>query len=514
MDGRSASIPVAGVTPYKNMRRELQRPVRPDSFPGAKQLASFSPRTRRRVASTPSPKALPWFSSRPKTALSALRRFAKQMQDRAPYSSSQPIAASTPLLLSGFDDEVVNIVSKELRPFNLLTLQAGGGQSTRSADRTRRYVNGGAIGVQLVRGDINMTGVGTVTQVEGRRLVAFGHPMLNAGEVGLPTATARVLHILASQNRSFKMAEALAPLGTMIHDRQAAIVVDTKVQAQTVPVRVKLRGVDGAPRSEWSFDVASHRLLTPMLVFAGLVNAIRATASDQTEVMVEATTTVGIENHGDLVFTDKVFMGAGLGDPFSLSRLRGFEAMQTALNNPFQREALTRVEVDVAVRFDRDVATIVDVSVPTTEVEPGSTVNLHVVTQRYGQGDSTRIVPLEIPMSAAGRPLDVLVQPGNQVKLEQPLPRDLAGLLQGITQRLPSTDLVVSARMPSRGLRFRGHLVRSLPGSALDSLQLTSDSSRALPFATYERKTVDMGATVIVGTAKLRLEVRDAPKGR
>jgi len=63
-------------------------------------------------------------------------------------------------------------------------------------------VDGGAIGVQLVRGDMSAMGLGTVTRVEGDKLVAFGHPMMEAGATALPTAIGKVLWFMASEQRS------------------------------------------------------------------------------------------------------------------------------------------------------------------------------------------------------------------------------------------------------------------------------------------------------------------------
>ena len=144
---------------------------------------------------------------------------------------------ATPLMLGGFDESIASMLGAELAPLGLTALQGGGGQATTNA--TPSFVDGGAIGVQLIRGDVSATAIGTVTHVgPGNRLVAFGHPMMNGGEVGLPTATARVLHVLASAARSFKIAEALTPYGTLVHDRQSAIVVDTNATPETVPVQI------------------------------------------------------------------------------------------------------------------------------------------------------------------------------------------------------------------------------------------------------------------------------------
>ena len=78
----------------------------------------------------------------------------------------------------------------------------------------------------------------------------------------------------------FKIAEAADPLGVLIHDRQSAIVVHTDLDAAVIPVTLRIHGIEGAPRTEWNMEVASHRVLTPMLVFAAITNAIGATAAE------------------------------------------------------------------------------------------------------------------------------------------------------------------------------------------------------------------------------------------
>lgn len=86
-------------------------------------------------------------------------------------------------------------------------------------------------------------------------------------------------------------------------------------------------------------------------------------------------------------------------------------------------------------------------------------------------------------------------------------------LLRIVRQRYPATTLVASLKMPSRGLRFRGHVVQSLPLGALDSLQRTSGSGPGQPFQTYLRRTEDLGR-IVAGATQLTLRVRETPRER
>jgi hypothetical protein len=99
------------------------------------------------------------------------------------------------------------------------------------------------------------------------------------------------------------------------------------------------------------------------------------------------------------------------------------------------------------------------------------------------------------------------------VTVEQPRPASLADLLQAVRHRLPATSIVASVKRESRGLRFRRHVVRSLPGSALDALTLVNDTGADRPFVTEERHEVPMGG-VVAGKATVRLEVRPQARGR
>jgi hypothetical protein len=109
-----------------------------------------------------------------------------------------PVA--TPLLMGGFSAGAVELAKEFLSPLGLEPMQAGGGGGT-DPSAPLRFEDGGAVGVQLIRGDMSATGLGTVTRVEGDKLVAFGHPMMEAGVTALPTAIGRVLGVLASDQR-------------------------------------------------------------------------------------------------------------------------------------------------------------------------------------------------------------------------------------------------------------------------------------------------------------------------
>ncbi len=500
--------PVVGVTPIANMLAELKRPVRLEMFPGAKPLPGKNPRASRMRARPSNQRfaGLPPFAGGQEVdAFSVVRAVAKRR-----VGSDGPVgmkAATTPVMLGGLTDSVAKMVADELRPLGFEATQAGSSGSGRGGPTD--FENGGAIAVELAQGDVSMVGVGTVTYVaSGDRALAFGHPMMDAGAVGLPTATARVLHVLVSEFRSFKIAEAARPLGTLVQDRQAAIVVDPEIQAARIPVRIRVRGAEGARKTEWNVGVASHRALTPAIAFAVIANALKSTAGDVDDVIFRARSKVGIEGHGVVELDEQGFSPMGAASPLALSQLRMFSLMEVAFANPFVVSRITSVELDLDLEFSRDVFQISDASIAFDEVDPGPEVTIYVRLRQVGTGETTRAVKIQIPEAAAGQTVNVSISAGNRVQIERPRPGSLDDLIEQATERYPATSMVVSLRMPSRGLRFEGHVVDSLPASALNSLQLVSTTENSRPFVTRSHTEVKM-PQVVTGGANLRLRVRE-----
>jgi hypothetical protein len=514
-----SNAPVAGVTPMRNILVEMRRPVQPNAFPTANPLPQPRGRRGRRQSSLQNTTSRlaglpPYLGERRITATSALDAHVERV---GPVSTSTTtlVPAATPLLVGGLDDATVRMLGEQLDDFGMMVLQVGGGgtQTNTPAGPPPSYAHGSAVGVQLVRGDVSMTAVGTVTHVDGNRVGAFGHPMMNAGETGLPTAFSRVLHVLTSTQRSFKIAEPVVSLGALVQDRQSAIVVDTDVHPATVPLTVRVTGIPHAPRSEWNMEVASHRVLTPVLVNAAITSALGATASDATDMMYVATSRVWVAGRAQPIeVVDRGYSRAGATSPLALGSIRLFNILEILYGNPFEDARAERVEVNLDLSFAHDTIRIIDASIAAREVDPGSVVPVRVVLRRFDESEEVRTVPVSIPAHAAGQTIEISITSGATVDVVTLQPRNLEELLSTVHAQYPSTSLVVSLEMQSRGLRFAGHVVDHLPPSALDSLQLRNDGDRNRPFVTYERRELPMGSSIVSGSARVELAVRRRPR--
>ena len=234
-------------------------------------------------------------------------------------------------------------------------------------------------------------------------------------------------------------------------------------------------------------------------------------AADRTDVVYTARTRLLTEGHAPIEFEDRGFMLAGPGDAQAIASLRMFPAMLATLDNPFGPARVTGIEVEFDLEYRRDVLQLVDIAVTSDEVDPGSTVPVYLTIRRYGHPDTTRTIEVHIPERAGGQTLEFNLNPGRSVTRENGHARSLDDVYRNLANRYPGTSLVASLKMPTRGLRFGGHSVRALPGSALDALQLAHGTAAGRPFVTQERQEIPMG-DVVLGSARLNLRVRSTPR--
>jgi hypothetical protein len=480
-----AKEPLAGVTPIESMLAERSRPRRA---------------TRGLVESGELVHAPGWGGGEVSVA------------EPDPTAMPQLRRVSVPLSISGISEGALGELSEALKPFGMVPMRAGGGGKLRkTAPGGSPLVPGGAVGVQLIRGDMNATAMGTVTWVNGDSVLAFGHPMFGVGEVNLPMVTGEVHTFIASQFSSFKLATPIAEVGTIVQDRPSCIVGDLGMRSTMLPIEVRV----SAPGSEirvFRAEVVRNKRLTPLLASAVLTTAIADAEPDQTDMAVTLATKVGVRGMAAVDLRDQVFTPEGL-SPRALGSLRGVRVLGDLLSNPFAPVGVDRLEFDVKVEFRRDFAEIISVALPSEEVRAGDTVPLRVTLRPYAGREYVETVPFVVPERLAGQSVRIEVASGAQVRPDVARAENLAGFIENLRSYYTAANIVVSLSLPEDGASLRGHLLPSLPPSALDTLRTGNQTRRADAYRLADR-TIFQSSRLVTGKQELVLHVREDTLGR
>ncbi len=485
--------PVAGVTPIEAMMADARRPRRtpPGLLPGSQVPFEILAGGRPLAAAARDP----WGSF-------AERAMATRAPLQTAFGALTPVA--TPLTVGGMGDRAFRNLRDALEPLGMIPVQAGGGgTATPGADVPTRYENGGAVAVRLMSGDISANGTGTVTRAEGNEVVAFGHPMMGMGETLLPAAIARITWVLASERRSMKISEAVRDLGALTQDRPTTIVVDAAARAPVMPVRVTVRGVDGAPHTTWNVNVAGHRNFAPRLAASVLETALEETAGDHGDVAWTVRARVALRGRNPVEFVDHGSSGESV---HAASAANDF--MARVMDNAFGVIPVDGVSYEVDLHWARDFSYIRNVSLSQAEVDPGGAVDLRVNLARYGEQPDLRTVRVEIPRELAGRDVELEVSGGGETTPDLAEPESLDDLVRNLQVRFPDDALVVSVKMPGAGVTLRGRVVQNLPSSALDALRPGASTDGGDPVWNVRRTVVPVGR-IVIGRDRVRLRVRE-----
>jgi len=503
------SEPIAGVTPIQSMLDELARPL-----PIMSPIPALPTPARREGASLGSQGdgAAQGTAFTTDAGTYDLRAHAQRLAARAnpggETHGSKLLPVATPILLGGMGDGAAKLARDLLEPLGLEPVQGGGAGNAVDADAPTRFVNGGAIGVQLVSGDISAMGLGTVTRVEGDKLVAFGHPMMNGGVTAMPTAIGRVHWVLASQMRSFKLGEAVRPLGALVNDRQAAIVVDSKSVAPRFPATVEIEGVPGAPHKSWSFTIAHEKFMSPSFVAIAVGSAIEATTSERRDVTWRATTEIVVAGYGTIRLEDGGVAVGGTPDADEWVRSRAVRAIGAILNNPWQTARVEKLTTKLSVRFARDSYRLRGADALADVIDAGQPARIRLHLLPFAGAEEQKVIEVPIPRELAGKDVDIELAPGYTETPELPSPERLADLISNLPrQNYPLDSVVASIKLGEHGVAFRGQVAGRLPPGALDLLRPGSDTAAPEPFVSYVRTAVPIHR-MIEGKDRVRVHVR------
>ena len=393
----------------------------------------------------------------------------------------------TPLLLSGVSERagafLKPLLAASLEPLLLPTLRAQSapsqGGSYAAQDGRFKLRPGSAISVQLVRGDVTVAAVGTLTLVENGRFWAFGHPLLGGGPASFALAPAYVTALVPSRSTPFKIADSgRRVLGSVTQDRPYAISGKLGQKPDFVPVTLHLSGDAGALSKR--FEITDdERLYAPLLAAATLqtLDELLAARRGGTAELAWDITLKGGRQVRALEQTvspdDLAFAAAGL----------AAEPLAIFAGNPFQAAGVERVSISVTYRASQRDAELVKVVPERTTLKAGETLFLNVRLQPYRAEPTVEHVKVRLPPGLRGA-VTLTVRGGAtpaEGEGERPL-LSFAELLAGLEDNVQASELVVEVRVKGEPrLLARLSLPYLVSGSETVDLKVRSPKAAVKP---------------------------------
>jgi len=404
---------------------------------------------------------------------------------------------SSPLVLSGFSDRLIAELDELFSSLGFIVVSGGGAGTAIENSAPVRLELGSALSQVFITGDLSIEATGTVTAVQGDKILAFGHHIFNLGPIHMPMAEARILATLPSLMGSNKMATATRIVGTIRQDRLSGAYGDLSLKPRMIPVNLTHISPAGGER-RFNFRMAEDVSLNNLLPFFLRIALIQAMTSARLSGGENAT-----RLEGEIAFEDGRTLE--MADLFSHRRILGFFAAGTDISgvgdrvaavlgalmvNDFRSPAVESVQLKTRVLPGERIANIESVLQDAKRAEPGDTVNFQI-NLRTTQGRRIKkrhqyILPLNLPNT----PVSVLVSSAAaltryEVKVN-PLkynPVNFHQLLRLLEQRRRNDHLYVQVRGMDSGMMIEGEELSSLPPSILNVMDSRMESGSSIRVA-------------------------------
>jgi SpoIVB peptidase S55 len=467
--GQFSKEPIAGITPIAEMTDATAfSNARP---PAAKVHVDF-PLTRENL-SLAFRRALNWnrpFAERPGDAEwlgpSAIAGVAgPELGMRL-----QPIA--TPLMMSGFEPDLADMLAGAFREQGFVPTGRGVAAG-RAGEKPYEgpLKPGDAVGVALVRGDLELGATGTVTHVEGDRVYAFGHPLYNLGPTAFPMTRAYVYTVLPSLAASMKLSTTGEVIGSFLQDRAVAIAGRLGPGPKMIPVTMTLESTR-APKRTFTFELANDQMFTPLMAAAAMTSTLASYERQYGTATFYLRGTAKVNKHETIAF-DNVFAG----DQPSVNAATYVAAPIAALlGNDFEKVDIDSVELSISSTEETRTATLERVWIDDPRPRAGRTVPLKALLRTYRGEEIIQTIPVEIPSNLTG-PVSVLVADGSRLaQIEQretrtAQPRSVDQIIRMLNRSRRGNTLYVKLLGSDPGAVVKGEALTSLPPSVLGVLE-------------------------------------------
>jgi hypothetical protein len=368
---------------------------------------------------------------------------------------------------------------------------------------------GDAFGIALITGDMQATAIGTVTSVDGERVLGLGHPAFHLSPIETPITRARIHTVIPTNNVSFKVGSALEEVGSLIADRQPGIAALLGRRAPRIPLEVAVRAGDQEHR--YRFDVVRSDILTPSLMAA----AVDAALTRHYFALGQATLATHLRitlDDGRVLERRDLFQTIGPGQTASGDAMAPVAYLAGTGLAPF---SVASVALDIDLVPEIRAARVDRIDVPRARFHPGDRVEVTVRLLRSLDGPEERRVTLRIPETVP--PGRILLAAGSAEAFfawdqdrapQKYVPRTFDDLLRLMREYPSDESLIVRLYGPSRGVVLQGRELSSLP---LSKWRALSGSTAASQAATVSGRILDESVTatgeVIQGGEIVELEV-------
>ncbi|HNV71070.1 MAG TPA: SpoIVB peptidase S55 domain-containing protein, partial [Candidatus Ozemobacteraceae bacterium] len=150
------------------------------------------------------------------------------------------VEVAAPVVVQGLYDRAASLLKRKLGGKNVEVVAGSPGAGSDTITGPGTIEPGCAIGIQLARGDVNLTTLGTLTYRDGKRILGFAHPFLKKGNAAFLMTGAHIHHSFSSVQMPFKVGAPTEMIGIITQDREKGVAGELGRFPTLIPVQIEV----------------------------------------------------------------------------------------------------------------------------------------------------------------------------------------------------------------------------------------------------------------------------------
>ena len=335
-------------------------------------------------------------------------------------------SAPADVYVSGFTGSSFNFLKEAMAGDNMVPYQGsvfvGDGVGTSGSDIKTDAVlhEGDAVGVVMAYGDFFAGGTGTVTAVNGDKILAFGHPMTYKGNVNYFLTEADVIGTAGGILNGVKVSSFGKIIGRVNQDRFSGVSGILHQYPASVPIRVFVKDKNLGREEEYAAKIAYDEDIIPALAASIVYASMERTADRSGYGTANVKFAIKTDEVPEGVFErENMFYDAKDVGQFVVGELT--QAVYFLCTNMDKPSNIFDIRVDVDYTSNRNTASIVSAIPDKEKVKPGETVVFKVMIKPYRKEAETVEIPYVVPKTQKEGTMAFEVKGGGFVQLAEVL---------------------------------------------------------------------------------------------
>ncbi|MHC4264935.1 MAG: SpoIVB peptidase S55 domain-containing protein [Planctomycetota bacterium] len=315
------------------------------------------------------------------------------LERKSYYGSMEPLPC--PLVITGASAQACEIIGPEIENLGLMAVAGiGAGSKSKevSSQQSIQLAPGACLAIPLVSGDISMNIVGTVTEIQDKKVYGFGHSYLGYGPVNLPMATGKVHTVVSSLSRSFKLASAEKIVGTLRMDESTGVLGNIGEEPKMIPLRMAVERYNDADKRVYNCQIVNNKRLTPNMLSLSLNASAFMLGPLPPYNSFEYNAKISLKNQEDIKFEN---ISANTG-PMEMTS-EAASALALLMNNPYEEVSIESLDFDIRITDKNIVSHIWSVNLSDTSLRVGEKLDVSIVIESFLEGKKTYDCMFEIP---------------------------------------------------------------------------------------------------------------------